>query len=271
MNAHTAELGPAQSYLQRMWELRHFLMSLVKIDLQSRYRGSFLGLGWSLVRPLGMCIVLCVVFSKIFNVDPAQYAPMLLIGLTFWQFVTESMLTGCETFKTGRAYIRQVPLPLAVFPLRTVLVAGFHASIALALAVVLNAFFNGPHVLAGIVWLIPSVALLTLSAMFVATLCGLAHTHFPDTSHILQIGTQILFYLTPIIYPPEVLADRGRLSQLFELNPLTYYLESIRRPISTGEMPSLQVYGMCILFTILLGMLAGWTLKRLERTLVYWI
>lgn len=270
MNAHAANIHWG-SYVQQVWDLRHFWISLVKIDVQSRYRGSVLGIGWSLVRPLGMCIVLCLVFSKVFNVDPAQYAPMLLVGLTCWQFLTEAMLSGCDAFKSGRAYIRQVPMPLVVFPLRTVLVAGFHAAIAMSLAVGLNVYFNGVHVLIGAVWMLPALALMFFAALALAVLCGLAHTHFPDTAHILQIVTQILFYLTPIIYPAEVLRQRGRLTQMLELNPFSYFIEAVRYPVTSGNMPPLYTLLMCGVFTLLFGVFAAWSLKKLERTLVFWI
>src|SRR5688572_18501596 len=68
-------------YLQRMWKLRYFLLSLVGMDLRARYKRSILGVGWSLVRPIAMTVVLCVVFCQLFGQGVRDYAPFLLCGL----------------------------------------------------------------------------------------------------------------------------------------------------------------------------------------------
>ena len=121
------------AYLYRLFELRFFLFSLVKNDLNTRYRRSFLGIAWSLARPIGMTTVMCIVFRTIFNLPLEEYAPFLFIGIAVWQFIVETMMSGCTSFMVGASYIRQQPIPLALFPLRTVLVIGFHAAISLLL------------------------------------------------------------------------------------------------------------------------------------------
>src|SRR5262245_37842713 len=85
-------------YLSRVWRLRYFWFSLVRNDLSTRYRRSFLGIAWSLVRPLMMTAVFCLVFGNLFGRPAGEYAPFLLLGLTLWQFVVESVLQGCECF-----------------------------------------------------------------------------------------------------------------------------------------------------------------------------
>src|SRR6476620_5524116 len=92
-------------YLQRIWKMRYFWFSLVQKDLDNRYKRSFIGIGWSLLRPLAMTAIFCLVFAKVFNVSIGEYAPHLLIGMTVWQFFNESLLRGCLTFKQSREYI----------------------------------------------------------------------------------------------------------------------------------------------------------------------
>src|SRR5438094_5352333 len=113
-------------YGRRIWQLRWFWYSLVQNDLQTRYRHSFLGIGWSLARPLGLTLIFCLVFGRLFQIPFQDYAPFVLVGLTLWQFITESVNSGCRTFHTGAGYIRQRAVPLAIFPLRTALSAAFH-------------------------------------------------------------------------------------------------------------------------------------------------
>jgi lipopolysaccharide transport system permease protein len=92
----TADSTLQFDYLRRIWLLRHFWFSLVANDIRSRYRRSILGVGWSLLRPLGMTAIFCVVFGTLFNQNIATYAPYVLIGMTTWQFLMESLTSGCH-------------------------------------------------------------------------------------------------------------------------------------------------------------------------------
>ena len=118
-------------YLSRVWKLRYFWWALVRIDLRKRYRGSAIGMGWSLLQPIAMTVVLCTVFGQIFHADVRTYAPYLLSGLTVWSFITAVMTQGCQCFFNSEAYIRQHPAPLAIYPLRVTLGASVHLVLGL--------------------------------------------------------------------------------------------------------------------------------------------
>src|SRR5205085_2847394 len=146
------------------WNCRHFWLSLVKLDLKTRYRRSVLGLGWSLLQPICMTAIYCVVFPKLMGVSLVEYAPHVLAGQVIWAFIQISTMQGCQSFFQGEAYIRQCPMPLAVFPLRTVLAASFHFLIAMCVVSVLIAGLDiaGLHHTnyVSIVYLIPSILML---------------------------------------------------------------------------------------------------------------
>src|SRR5260370_37810360 len=88
-------------YFRAVWRCRYFWLSLVRVDLRSRYRGSIIGMGWSLLNPIAMTAILCVVFSTILKQDLAEYAPYVMTGLTFWQFVVNVATEGCDCFFRG--------------------------------------------------------------------------------------------------------------------------------------------------------------------------
>src|SRR5712691_5286172 len=108
-----------RDYLAEIWRCRYFWLTLVKVDLRTRYRRSILGMGWSLLHPIAMTTILCIVFSTIFKRDVLDYAPFLLAGLATWNYVLSSALSGCQCFFQGESYIRQYPAPFAIYPLRT--------------------------------------------------------------------------------------------------------------------------------------------------------
>src|SRR5688572_9379330 len=119
-----------REYCAEIWRKRYFWLSLVRMDLRRRYRRSMLGIGWSLLNPILMTCVFCVVFAKLFGEDLTTYAPFVLSGLAFWAFISGTTTEGCQCFYVGEHYLRQHPTPLAIFPLRTTLGLFAHFGIA---------------------------------------------------------------------------------------------------------------------------------------------
>jgi lipopolysaccharide transport system permease protein len=269
--AMTADSPLQFDYLRRIWSLRHFWFSLVTNDIRSRYRRSVLGVGWSLLRPLGMTAIFCTVFPHLFKQDIATYAPYVLISITIWQFFMESLLTGCHCFANGSAYIRQQKIPHAIFPLRTILGAGFQFLIAFGLGIGVAAYFQGIPSVAHLLFLPIAILILLALGWSLAIIAGVSQTYFPDTSHLLEIGMQILFYLTPIMYRASAFIDRGRLSIVFAWNPIQSILELFRQPLLQGEWPTAFSFGMSLAFTGAAAAIAWFLLRRLERTLVFWL
>ena len=87
--ADTVELQGGKSvtsYFSDIWRLRYFWMALVRIDLRNRYRRSMIGIGWSLLHPIAMTIILSVVFSQLLKTPMKTYAPYVLSGLDILEF-----------------------------------------------------------------------------------------------------------------------------------------------------------------------------------------
>lgn len=257
------------SYLGAIWQCRHFWLSLVQSDLRARYRGSALGIGWSLLQPLGMTAIICVVFATMFELSIAFFAPFLLAGLALWNFVIACTVSGSLAFFQGEPYIRQFAAPMAIYPLRVVLGAGVHGGLSLVLAVVAVCVFQRPPGLLPLLSLVPTAVLVLLFGWFLAILFGLANVLFRDTRHLTEVGLQGLFYLTPILYPLEQFAHRSQMFDLLRLNPLVPLLDLLRRPLLYNELPSLATYGMATLVVCGTGLLAGAWLARLERRIIF--
>lgn len=265
-----------QAYLASIWKCRFFWLSLVKVDLRSRYRGSVLGIGWSLLHPIAMTTILCVVFKVVFQVQLTEYAPYVFVGMTFWGYFTAVLVQGCGCFFQGESYIRQHPAPMAIYPLRTALASGFHFLIGLLLAVLLS-LGTGPSgegtsrtlQLLALPSLVPTLILLFLLGWSVAILFGLLNVRFRDTRHLAEITLQGLFYMLPIMIPVKQLAGRGRLLWVFRCNPLTPFLDLLREPICYGHVPSMMTYTFAATVVLVLCTAAIFALKIEERKLIF--
>jgi ABC-type polysaccharide/polyol phosphate export permease len=262
-------------YLGAIWRCRFFWLSLVQMDLRTRYRGSWLGIGWSLLQPLAMSIILCVVFSRLMHRgrgdNISYYGPYLVVGLVLWNFLLNTALGGCHCFRAAEAYIRQYPAPLAIYPLRTVLGFAFHFLLGLLVALVLAAGMNGLHNGLALLSLVPGLCLILLLGWALALLAGLANVHISDTGPFAEVAFSGLFYLTPIMYSKEWIAQSPELTLVVRYNPLSYFLRLLRDPILDGHPPSWRVFCGATASVLLLVGLSAYLLRRLEGRVIYYL
>jgi ABC-type polysaccharide/polyol phosphate export permease len=255
-------------YCSEIWQRRFFWLTLVRMDLRRRYRRSVLGIGWSLLNPILMTCVFCVVFAKLFGEDLTTYAPFVLSGLAFWSFASGVVTESCQCFYAGEHYIRQLPAPLAIYPLRTTLGLFAHFMIALLILLLMVWGLRGAENLGSLWSVVPALGMFFLLAWSVAVCAGVLNVVFPDMQHLIQVGMQVLFYLTPVFYSGKMLA-KHRLQWLMDCNPLAACIELLRAPILDARLASWQTWGIVAGFTSIVGVAAVLTLWRMERRLIY--
>ena len=258
--------------LTTVWRFRHFWLSLVGMDLRVRYRRSVLGIGWSLLHPVVMTVVFCVAFASWAGAgDWRTAAPFYLAGLAVWDVIKHSAVQGSLTFLRNEPYIRQSPLPLAVYTLRTSLGTAVHFGIALGVAAAATAALQPSDGLAPVraLWaVLPAALLLLVFCWAVTALCAVANVFFHDTQHLAEVGLGIGFFVTPIIYPKERLVERG-LGLVADLNPAAAFLDVVRDPLLSGEPPSAAAVAKGAGLTFAAAVAAVAALARFERRLVF--
>jgi len=258
-------------HLAAIWKFRHFLNALVRLDLRLRYRRSILGVGWSLLNPIAMTVVFTVVFAELLGGGNYRtYVPHLIIGMAAWGFLREATIQGCRALIGNESYIRQSPLPYGIYTLRTVLGQAIHSGIALAVAVVVTAAVQGkPDALLAVWLVLPAVALMFMFAWAMATVCAFVNVYFQDAQHLLEIGAQILFFLTPIIYTRDVLDKRPGMSWVADLYPVNLFLDLIRAPLVTGGPPPADLYLAAAALTAAAIGLAVGTTAWLQKKVIF--
>ncbi|HEY1376184.1 MAG TPA: ABC transporter permease [Gemmataceae bacterium] len=258
------------TYLATVWRFRYFWMSLVRMDLRTRYRRSLLGVGWSLMQPLAMTAIFCLVFPFFMHVSVREYVPHALTGLVCWSFVVGCAVAGCHTFIISEAYIRQCPLPLAIYPLRTSLGALFHLAMGMGVLTVVCTVMRGFPGVGPLLSLVPTLALMFVFGWAMAALSGTFNVFFQDTQHLAEVGFQILFYLTPIIYRLSDL-PRHRLSWLLQWNPLVAFLNLVRAPLLDGAVPTPGQYLHAAAIAAALAAVAAAVLGRMQKRLIFYL
>jgi ABC-type polysaccharide/polyol phosphate export permease len=256
-------------HLTAIWKFRHFLLALVRLDLRLRYRRSIIGVGWSLLNPIAMTVVFAIVFGTLLGGgDKGRYVPHLIIGMAVWGFLRESTISGCRALISNESYIRQSPLPYGLYPLRIVLGQAIHSFIALAVAIAVTIAYRPDFNPAAFVYILPGLILAFVTAWAAATIFAFINVYFQDTQHLMEVGAQIVFYMSPIIYYPQNLESNG-MAWLLTVNPVHLFLELIRAPLMSGEPPEVEflLYGTG--FTAIMIGLAVGTTAWLQKRVVF--
>jgi lipopolysaccharide transport system permease protein len=224
---------------------RDLFFDLFRRDLRVRYRGSLLGLGWTLVNPLVLMGVYTLVFSvlmRIPGVAETDYFPLFVItGLVTWVFFQASLQAASSTLVGQASLVKQVRFPRQLLPLSVV--ATNLITMAAMLAVIL------PFTL----WLLPDTRT-TFWAAFplflpltgivsgLAVLVACANAFFRDVEHLVGAVLLPLFFLTPLFYEYEQLpgleGNERLVDVLYYGNFMVPVVEAIRDPLFFGELPN---------------------------------
>lgn len=230
------------------------LRELVKTDFLLRYQGSFLGIAWSVLKPLMLFCVMYVVFVKFlrFSDGTETFPLVLLLGISLWNFFTEATTLGLCSMTTRGDLLRKINFPKYII----VISATINALICLAInlgVVVVACILSGVQFTANVLWLPLNLAQLYALALAVALLLSTLNVYFRDAQHIWEVFLQGLFYATPIIYPLSMVGDKlasvapgvGLLvEKLMLLNPAAQVIQDIRHnliaPMTTDTIWTLS-------------------------------
>jgi ABC-2 type transport system permease protein len=225
---------------------RNLLSELVRRDLKARYRGSNLGIIWSLLNPLIFMIVYSVIFSQFirFPVKGAAYPVFLLAGLLAWNFFSQAMLASVGSILANATIIKKVAFPWGFLPLSTILAAFVNYLISLLLLIPVLILFRSPVGLPLLV--LPLViAVVFMLALGLGLLVAATNVYFRDLEYLLSIALQVGFFATPIIYSLDLVTDKVGAGStkakvfyfLIGLNPMSWIATSFQDILAFNRWP----------------------------------
>jgi len=240
--------------------------ALARLDLRNRYRGSIIGPFWMTLSTVLMVAGLGLLYSRLLGLSLADYLPHLTVSLVVWNTISAMVTDACTSMTSAEGVIRQLRVPFTVHAMRTVLRNALTAAHSLPLVLVVLLIFwqiPGPEVLL----VLPGLALLLINAFFASMLLGMACARFRDIGPIVANVMQLSFFLTPILWKPELLKG---LAVYLPLNPFYSVLETIRGPLVEGGGAPLT-WLAAILYTLLLGAISMAFFIRFRGRLAFWV
>lgn len=248
----------------RLWPI---WMRIGLQDIRIRYRRSALGIGWIFLNLLIMLLSVGLIYSHLLGQDLKKFLPFLTIGLVTWGYITASIIEGGNAFLASEGYIRQIGLPLYIYIFR------FFVSITATMLISLPAYFivavvYSVHFGWGALWALAGLFLLGAVSFLMIAVFAHLNVRFRDLPHVASSALQVLFFATPIIWPPETLRF-GKLRWVMDLNPFYHLLEVIRRPLLMSEPASYVNYLAVMLLIIVLLILVWLCMKTYSLRIAY--
>ena len=212
------------------------LRGLVKTDFKLRYQGSFLGMAWSVLKPLMMFCVMYLVFGKFLRMSDGtpSYPVVLLMGISAWQFISESTSIGLRSVVDRGDLLRKIHFPNYIVVVSATL--GSLISLGINFIVVfIFALFNHVQFTWRVLLLPLNVLELYILTLGLTLLLATMYVYFHDVAHIWEVAQQLLFYAMPIIYPLGMVSGNTELghwgpiiSKIMLLNPCAQTIQDIR-------------------------------------------
>lgn len=243
---------------------------IARRDVVARYKGSYLGVVWSLITPLMMLAVYAFVFSVIFqsrwgtsaDQSKVDFALTLFCGLITYNVFAETVSRAPTLITDNPGYVKKVVFPLETLPVAALFTALVNG--AASLVILLLAWVAIHHSLSSTIWLFPlmllPIAILTLGvAWFLASL----GVFIPDIAHPVGVLVQILLFMSGIFFPLAALPPTFQ--TLLKLNPLVTMIENVRRTLIWGWQPNWNWWAIGMVGSIVVLQLSYYWFMRSRK------
>ncbi|SEI22811.1 lipopolysaccharide transport system permease protein [Pseudomonas asplenii] len=241
-----------------LWRHRNLILMLARRDIIGRYRGSILGVVWSLMYPLFMLAIYSLVFGGIFksrwgagSSSPLEFALILFLGLIVFNLFSESVSRAPGVVAAHASYVNKIVFPLEILPVVLLAGAMFQFLVNLGVWLVFCALlFQIPPLTTLLlpVAILP-LLLFTLGACWVLAALGV---YLRDIGHLVGVLVTALLFLSPVFYPVTALPERFQ--HLMALNLLAQVIENVRLVSVWSRLPAPGDW--CL--SLLLGALVAW-------------
>jgi ABC-type polysaccharide/polyol phosphate export permease len=247
---------------------RDLVRTLVARELKVRYRRSAIGFLWTMLQPLLTMLVMQLVFSSIFRSQLLNYPVYALAGILFWNFFSQSIVASMNSLRGNAQLLQKLPVPKAVFPIATV-ISGV-VNLLFALVPLFGLLLVTGHPLTPSLLFLPvSILIAALFTLGAGLLLSPLAVFFSDVVELIGVMLTLLMYLTPVIYPQEIVPQRMR--WVIRFNPIRSILEVFRDPIYNSKIPPLSHLTVSISIAVIALALGAWLFRRSSDRIPFYI
>jgi lipopolysaccharide transport system permease protein len=257
--------------LKAVWSFRGFILANVARELRVRVAATQLGPLWIVIQPALTIAIYTLIFSRIMPTrlpgthDAYAYAIYLTAGILMWNLFTTIVTRGTGMFVANASYIKHFHFPKVCLPIITI---GYSlvdfAFLLLFFGAGLAALgrFPGWTMLA----VLPVTLVLLVLAIALAVLLGTINVFYRDVEQVLPNVLQLLFWLTPIVYVPDVLPEAAQ--AVMRVNPLWPVVAGFHSILYRQAMPDWATLAYPLAVALALAALAAFAFRKLRNDMV---
>jgi len=244
----------------------HAWVALAWMDIKHRYRRSVIGPFWITITMMVLIAGIGTLYGLLFRLPLREYLPYIALGDIVWIYMSTAAQEGCGAFTGSENMIRSLKLPFMTHIMRAVLrtfIVFLHGAVAYI------PFLFILQISPEWIWLmaIPGVVLVAAMTVPLSMLLAVAATRFRDIQPSIANVMQLAFFLTPIIWKPDMLGEHRWVA---DINPFYHFIQVVRAPMM-GEMPSTLSYLYCVGFILALVILAVPVFVLGRRKISVWV
>ena len=229
------------------------LREFIKTDFKLRYKNSYLGIIWIVLKPLAMFSVIYVVWSNIIKID-ADYKMMLLLGIMVMTFFNEGVMMGLGSLVSKAGIILKIKFPREIVVFSAVTISLLDFVFNMVVFAVFSIFTPVTVTPISFILFLMAIFSLYILIMGVSLFLSILYIKLRDINNLMQVVIQLLYWLTPVYYQLEMLPEN--LQRIVMLNPLTIILTLARKGLITGDQVVMADFiDMTMIFLVCLSIL----------------
>jgi ABC-type polysaccharide/polyol phosphate export permease len=240
--------------LKQAYNYRYLIAQLLRRDIVTRYKRSFLGIGWTMLNPLGTMIVLSIAFSQVFKMTEG-YPAYVLSGLMAWNFFSQTTYASMVNLVWGGGLLKRIYIPRTSFALAAI-GTGVVNTLLTIVPMLIVMLVLGLQIRWSIFYIFIPILFLALFSLGFGLFLSTLAVYFPDVAEMYQIVLTAWMYLTPIIYPEEILPSNIHFI-ISTFNPMYSLVKLFRIPIYYGRLPNLEEFLFPAVLSIVVFII-GW-------------
>lgn len=258
------------SLVRSLWRHRELISQMTRREVAGRYRGSIMGLAWSLFNPILMLVVYTFVFSVVFKArwgtggeeSQSGFAIVLFVGMIVYGLFAEMANRAPGLILSNVNYVKKVVFPLEILPVVGLGAALFHAIISLVVLLVAILLINGNLAWTFIFFplILTPLLLATLGASWFLASLGV---FVRDAGQTIGIFTTVLMFFSPVFYPISALPEKFQIWLM--LNPLTFVIEQSRAVMIFGKQPDWAGLGIYAGASLVVAWAGYWWFQKTRK------
>lgn len=237
-------------------------------DIKLRYRRSALGPWWLTISTGVLVTAMGILYAGIFKHEIADYLPNFAVSYIFWIFFSGQINEAATAFTQFDSILKQIRIPLLSCVLR---ILTRHVIILMHNVVIILISFTvfGFHFSWNLVYFLPAFFIFLFFLLSASIMVSILCTRYRDLVQVISSILQILFFLSPILWKPEIL-EGGIHSLIVKLNPVFYLMEIIRRPLF-GQAVSPEIWYGALLYSGMAVFIAVFLFFKYRARITYWL